>query len=257
MGYLHDGHVSLMRYARKQSDIVIVSIFVNPLQFGPNEDYKKYPRDIARDEEIVKQEGVDVLFYPDSKDMYPEGYSTYVEVTNITDNLCGASRPNHFKGVTTVVTKLFEITKPDIAYFGQKDAQQVAVIKKMVGDLNMDILIKVMPIVRESDGLAMSSRNVYLTKDERSDALAVNQALKKAEELYLNGERESKKIIEAMKDIIRKKDTARIDYLKIVDLETLKDIDRISDKALAAAAILIGKTRLIDNVVLGEKNGKI
>ncbi len=254
MGYLHDGHVSLIKNARKQNDMVILSIFVNPIQFAPSEDYEKYPRDAARDEEIARKEGVDVIFYPNKEDMYPKGYSTYVEVENLTDNLCGLSRPGHFKGVTTVVMKLFEITKPDIAYFGQKDAQQAIVIKKMVSDLNMDITTKVLPTVREPDGLAMSSRNECLNKKEKENAIVLYQALKKAEVLFSDGERNSKKIIDSMRDLINAKDTAKIDYIKVVDLDTVKDITQIKDKALIALAVFIGKTRLIDNIIVGVGN---
>lgn len=254
MGYLHDGHVSLIRNARKQNDIVIMSVFVNPIQFGPGEDYEKYPRDIARDEDIAKKEGVDVVFYPKKEDMYPADFSTYVEVGNLTDNLCGVKRPGHFKSVATVVTKLFEITKPDMAYFGQKDAQQAAVIKKMARDLNMDIIIKILPIIREDDGLAMSSRNAFLNKKERQSALVLYQALKKAEELFSGGERSSKKIAESIEGLLIKTESAKIDYIKIVDAEDLKDINEIKDAALVALAVFIGKTRLIDNTILDPKN---
>jgi len=254
MGYLHDGHVSLIKNARKQNDIVVLSIFVNPLQFGPNEDYERYPRDIARDEEIAKKEGVDVVFYPKYEDMYPEGFSTYVEVPELSKNLCGISRIGHFKGVTTVCAKLFEIVKPDIAYFGQKDAQQAIIIKKMIEDLNMNIIMKILPVVREKDGLVMSSRNVNLNDKERKDAAALYQSMKKAEELYKNGERNTDKIVDAVSSLIREKETAKIDYIKIVDLNTLKDLDRIKEKALLALAVFIGKTRLIDNIALGAED---
>ena len=254
MGYLHDGHVSLIKNARKQNDIVILSIFVNPIQFAPGEDYGKYPRDAAKDEEIAKKEGVDVIFYPDKEDMYPNGYSTYVEVENLSDNLCGLSRPGHFKGVTTVVMKLFQIIKPDIAYFGQKDAQQAIVIKKMVNDLNMDIIIKVLPIIREPDGLAMSSRNEYLNKKEKEKATVLYQALKKAEGLFSDGERNSKKIIDSMRDLIKTVNTAKIDYARIVDMNSLKDVDEIRNEALIALAVFVGKTRLIDNIIVGTQN---
>lgn len=254
MGYLHDGHVSLIKNARRQNDIVVLSIFVNPIQFGPGEDYEKYPRDAIRDEEIAKKEGVDVIFYPDKEDMYPNGYSTYVEVENLTDNLCGLSRPGHFKGVTTVVMKLFQIIKPDIAYFGQKDAQQAIVIKKIVNDLNMDIIVKVLPIIREPDGLAMSSRNEYLNKKEKESAAILYQALKKAEGLFSVGERNAKKIIDSIRGLIKTVDTAKIDYIKIVDTNSLEDIDEIKNEALIALAVSIGKTRLIDNIIVGAQN---
>ncbi len=254
MGYLHDGHASLIKNARKQNDIAILSIFVNPIQFVPGEDYEKYPRDAARDEEIAKKEGVDVIFYPNKEDMYPNGYSTYVEVENLSDNLCGLSRPGHFKGMTTVVMKLFQIVKPDIAYFGQKDAQQAIVIKKMVNDLNMDIIIKVLPIVREPDGLAMSSRNEYLNKKEKESAAALYQALKKAEGLFSGGERNAKKIIDSIRDLMKTINTAKIDYIKIVDMNSLKDVDEIKNEELIALAVFIGKTRLIDNIIVGVQN---
>lgn len=254
MGYLHEGHESLLNTARKQSDIVITSIFVNPVQFGPGEDYQKYPRDIARDEEIARSANVDVIFYPSKEDMYPEGYSTYVDVKNLTKHLCGVSRPQHFTGVATIVTKLFNIVKPDIAYFGQKDAQQAIIIKKVVSDLNLDVMIKVLPIVREEDGLAVSSRNVYLNKKEREDAAILYQSLKRAAEMFTDGERESRKIIKGMEDLIKERDTAKIDYAKIVNTQSLKDVNRIKEKALVALAVFIGKTRLIDNIFLGDKD---
>lgn len=251
MGYLHGGHVSLIKNARKQNDIVVLSIFVNPIQFGPDEDYQNYPRDSKRDEEIAKKEGVDIIFYPKKEDMYPKGFSTYIEVENLTENLCSSSRPGHFRGVATVVSKLFEIVKPDIAYFGQKDAQQAIIIKKMAKDLNMEVIIKVLPTVRESDGLALSSRNTYLSRNERHDAVILYESLKKAEGLFRSGERNSQNIINTMKDMIISKDSARIDYIKIVDLDTLKDMEEIRKDALAALAVFIGKTRLIDNMIIG------
>jgi len=250
MGYFHEGHLSLIKTARKQADVVIVSIFVNPIQFGPKEDLEKYPRDIKRDEELAKTCGVDILFCPKNKDMYPEGFSTYVEVEGLTEKLCGKSRPTHFRGVTTVVMKLFEIIKPDIAYFGQKDAQQAFVIKKMIGDLNMDIAIKIMPIVREKDGLAMSSRNVYLTKSEKKDATLIHKALKLAEELITGGERDSKKIIKKMRELLLTSSIVSIDYVSIVDTRSLKEIPTIEGEVLIAIAAVIGKTRLIDNIII-------
>lgn len=250
MGYLHEGHLSLARTAKKHTDVVVMSIFVNPIQFGLNEDFDKYPRDFKRDEELARGAGVDVIFCPKVLDMYPEGYATYVNVEGLTDSLCGASRPGHFKGVTTVVAKLFGIVQPDMAYFGQKDAQQAIVIKKMVKDLNMDIEIKILPIVREKDGLAMSSRNVYLSEMERKDALILYQSLRKVEALINQGECDSKKIIKMMEDIIKAKPTAKIDYISIVDAKNLKDVKTISGEALIALAVFIGKTRLIDNIVV-------
>ncbi|MCX5677874.1 MAG: pantoate--beta-alanine ligase [Candidatus Omnitrophica bacterium] len=250
MGYLHEGHVSLVKAARKHTDVVIMSIFVNPLQFGPKEDYEKYPRDIKRDEAMAGDAGVDVIFYPSVKDMYPEGYATYVNVESLTDSLCGASRPGHFKGVTTVVAKLFNIVKPDVAYFGQKDAQQAAVIKKMVRDLNMDIEIKSVPIIRETDGLAMSSRNVYLSEDERRQALVLNQSLEKALSLVKAGERDPANVIKAMKELIARKPLVKVDYISIVDAKDLKDLSSISGEVLVALAAFVGKTRLIDNTII-------
>ena len=250
MGFLHQGHMSLIRRAKKDTDCVIVSIFVNPAQFGPREDFKKYPRDLKRDLDLCEKEGVDIIFAPQAEEMYPEGYSTCVNVENITDRLCGASRPGHFKGVATVVTKLFNITFPDIAYFGQKDSQQAIVIKRMTEDFNMSVKIKVMPIVRELDGLAMSSRNVYLSQKERGQALSLYRALKLAKGLFNNGERDSGKIISRMRHAINKGHQARIEYIAVVDAKYLKGIKKISHQALVAVAAWIGKTRLIDNIVL-------
>ena len=250
MGFLHQGHMSLIRRAKKDTDCVIVSIFVNPAQFGPREDFKKYPRDLKMDLDLCEKEGVDIIFAPQAEEMYPEGYSTCVNVENITDRLCGASRPGHFKGVATVVTKLFNITLPDIAYFGQKDSQQAIVIKRMTEDLNMPVKIKVMPIVRELDGLAMSSRNVYLSQKERAQALSLYKALKLAKGLFNNGERDSGKIISRVRHAINKGFQARIEYIAVVDAKDLKGIKKISSQALVAVAAWIGKTRLIDNIVL-------
>jgi len=252
MGALHEGHLSLAKTARKHADVLVMSIFVNPIQFGPDEDLEKYPRAFKRDEELARSAGVDVVFSPSIKDMYPAGYATYVNVEGLTDTLCGAARPGHFRGVATIVTKLFHIVKPDIAYFGQKDAQQAILIKKMAEDLNLDIDIKVLPIVREKDGLAMSSRNTYLSPDERKDAAVLYQSLKKAEELMRSGERDAAKIIAAMTDLIKAKPNARVDYISIVDTKNLKDVTRISGEALIALAVFMGKTRLIDNIIIKE-----
>ena len=250
MGYLHEGHLSLVKAARKHTDVVVMSIFVNPIQFGPKEDFEKYPRDLKRDEELATAAGVDIIFHPSANDMYPAGYSTYVNVERLTDGLCGALRPGHFKGVATVVAKLFEIIRPDIAYFGQKDAQQAIVIKKMAKDLNMGVEIKIMPTVREPDGLAMSSRNVYLSAGERKDALVLYEALKKAEELIGSGERDTKKIVKAMEGMIKSVPTAKIDYVSIVDTANLKEVRSITGEVLVALAAFIGHTRLIDNIIL-------
>ena len=254
MGALHEGHLSLARTAKKHTDVVVMSIFVNPIQFGQSEDLDKYPRDFKRDEELARLAGVDVIFYPSASQMYPEGFSTYVDVEGLTDTLCGASRPGHFRGVTTVVMKLFAIVKPDVAYFGQKDAQQAIVINKMVNDLDLDVDVKVLPVVREKDGLAMSSRNVYLSTDERKEAAVLYQALRKAEELIRQGETETAKVIRAMEEMIKAKHNARIDYIAVVDPKNLKDAKTISGEALVALAVFIGKTRLIDNIIVSVKS---
>lgn len=251
MGYFHQGHLDLMSTARKQCDTLIVSVFVNPIQFGPKEDYEKYPRDIKKDEELAKSCGVDVLFAPKKEDMYPKGFSTFVNVERLTETLCGKSRPGHFKGVTTVVMKLFDIIKPDITYFGQKDAQQAFVVKKMIEDLNMDITMKILPTTREASGLPMSSRNVYLKKAEKAEAGVLYQSIKLAEELVSSGEKDSKKIIKKMRDLIESQAPgAKIDYVSIVETETLKEIPNIKNEVLIALAVFIGKTRLIDNIIL-------
>lgn len=249
MGYLHEGHLSLAKTAKKHNDVAVMSIFVNPTQFGPDEDFEKYPRNFKSDEELARSAGVDILFRPPVKAMYPEGYATYVNVERLTEALCGTKRPGHFRGVTTVVAKLFSIVKPDMAYFGQKDVQQAIVIKKMAEDLNMDVDIKMLPIIREKDGLAMSSRNIYLSGSERSDALVIHQSLKKAESLIKSGEHDPKKVIKAMTDMISSKSSVRIDYISIVGAKDLKDVDRISGEVLIAVAVFIGKTRLIDNTI--------
>jgi pantoate--beta-alanine ligase len=250
MGFLHEGHASLIRKAGKDTDCVIVSIFVNPVQFGPKEDFKKYPRNFKKDSAFCKKEGVDIIFAPEVKEMYPDSYATYVNVEKITDTLCGASRPGHFRGVSTVVAKLFNITMPDIAYFGQKDAQQAIVIKRMTEDLNMGVKIKVMPIVREKDGLAMSSRNVYLSRIERSRSQSIYRSLKSAKELFNNGERDSAKIINKIKRVINSQAGMDIDYIEIADTKNLESVKKISSKALAVVAVQVGKTRLIDNIML-------
>ncbi len=250
MGYLHEGHLSLIRKAREDTDCVTVSIFVNPMQFGPKEDFKQYPRDSRRDLRLCRRQGVDIVFMPSEKEMYGEAFCTYVNVENLTDRLCGASRPGHFKGVTTVVAKLFNIIQPDVAYFGQKDAQQAIVIKRMVEDLNMPLKIKIMPIMRDKDGLALSSRNVYLSHEERRQALSIYQSLKLARDLFRRGERNSKNIIEAMRQLFSRQRNFKIDYISIVDFDDLKDVNKISGKALVTVAVIVGKTRLIDNIIL-------
>ncbi len=253
MGFLHEGHLSLMRYAKKVTDVVVVSIFVNPAQFGPKEDFNTYPRDIEGDKGKCLDAGVDILFMPSASEIYPEGYLTYVNVEKITDVMCGASRPGHFKGVATIVAKLFDIVKPDKAFFGQKDYQQTLVIKKMAADLNMDIDVEALPTVREPDGLAMSSRNSYLNEEERKAATCLYWSLTKAEEMIKNGERNSAKIIGDMQKIIEAEKLARIDYITIADAETLEEIKTIDKKAVIALAVWIGKTRLIDNIVVNMK----
>ncbi len=250
MGYLHEGHLSLLREAKKHCDVLVMSIFVNPTQFGPQEDFEEYPRDFERDKNLAEKEGVDVIFYPNAKEMYPENYLTYVEVEKITSILCGASRPGHFRGVTTVVAKLFNAVKPHFAVFGQKDAQQAVVIKQMTRDLNFDIEIIVAPIVREHDGLAMSSRNTYLSPEEREQALALNRSLKMAEQLILSGERDAETIKQKMQDMINEQPDAKIDYVEILHPETLEFQSKIKSDVLIALAVKIGKTRLIDNLVV-------
>ena len=253
MGYLHEGHMSLVRAARKHTDVVVMSIFVNPIQFGPKEDFEKYPRELRHDEELARDAGVDVIFYPSMQDMYPEGCATYVNVEKLTDTLCGESRPGHFRGVATVVTKLFNIVKPDVAYFGQKDMQQALMIKKMAKDLNMDVDVKIMPVIREKDGLAMSSRNKNLSETERKDAVVLHHALKQAEALVKQGEKDAKKIVRIMEEMIRQKPAARIDYIKAVDTKELKDVKTICGEIMIALAVFFGQTRLIDNIIITVK----
>lgn len=251
MGYLHQGHLSLVRQARKETDVVVMSIFVNPIQFGPKEDFKRYPRDLKRDIRLARENRVDVIFHPRGHDMYPESFRTYLNVEGLGNVLCGRSRPGHFSGVATVVAKLFNIVRPDTAYFGQKDAQQATIIKKMVKDLNFPLKIKVLKIVRERDGLAMSSRNTYLSQSERADALVLNRALKLARKLIKHGQRDPRYLIRRMKSLIRTKESARIEYVKIVDLEKLSPLKKISRRSLIALAVWIGKVRLIDNIIIG------
>ncbi|AEA34039.1 pantoate--beta-alanine ligase [Hippea maritima] len=249
MGYLHEGHLSLVRQAKQDNDVVFVSIFVNPLQFAPNEDLDKYPRDIERDESLLNKEGVDFVFYPSVEDMYPDGFQTYVEVDKLTKVLEGKSRPTHFRGVTTVVAKLFNIAKPHRAYFGKKDAQQLIVIKRMVKDLNMDIEIIGMPIVRESDGLALSSRNKYLNQKEREQAVCLYKALMKAKELIETGQRDADVIKEEMKKVIEGYPLAKIDYIDINSLSTLEQLKQVKEgDTLVSLAVFLGSTRLIDNM---------
>ncbi len=248
MGYLHEGHISLAKKSVSENDFTIMSIFVNPTQFGPKEDFSEYPRNMEKDTVMAENAGVDVVFSPTEKEMYPYGYNTYVNVEQITDTLCGESRPGHFKGVATVVTKLFNIVEPDKAYFGQKDAQQAVVIKRMVRDLNMSVEIITCPIIREQDGLAMSSRNTYLNEEERKAALILSKSLLEAERLVKSGEKNSSKIIKHIKDMISAEKLANVEYIKIVDQEDLRDVNEIDKKALIALAVRFGSTRLIDNI---------
>lgn len=254
MGFLHEGHLSLIRRAKTDNDIVVVSDFVNPTQFAPNEDFDSYPRDIERDEQLAKSAGADIIFYPSVSEMYPKGSSTFVEVEgDITKVLCGASRPSHFRGVTTVVAMLFNIVKAHKAYFGQKDAQQAAVLIQMVRDMHMDIELIICPIVREEDGLAMSSRNTYLSDEERKQALILSQALKVAKAAFDGGENSIASLKEIITNKINEMPLANIDYVSIYEYPSLKVINNIEEKAIAAVAVKFGKTRLIDNIILEKK----
>jgi len=254
MGYFHEGHLNLMRKGRTLGDYLVVSIYVNPTQFGPQEDLDRYPRDFDRDHRLAAQVGVDAIFYPSDAEMYPLDFQTYVNVEKVTQNLCGLSRPGHFRGVATVCCKLFNIVMPHFAVFGKKDFQQLVVIQQMVRDLNMDLEIVPMPTTREADGLAMSSRNVYLSEDERKSALSLSRSLKMAEEMYRAGERNVEKIIEQVKNFITSHLFTRIDYVKICDVKTMMDIQgEINGTAVIALAVFVGKTRLIDNHVFGEE----
>ncbi|MDL0107667.1 pantoate--beta-alanine ligase [Campylobacter felis] len=249
MGYLHEGHLSLIKKASK-NDKIIVSIFVNPMQFGVNEDLATYPRDLERDAKLCENEGVAVLFTPSVEQMYPKSFSSYVDMNSLTDKLCGAKREGHFRGVCTILMKFFHLITPDVAYFGQKDAQQCAVVKHMVEDLNLDLEIEICPIIREKDGLAKSSRNVYLNEAERKAALVLSRAIFLGENLIQKGERESKIILQAMREELQKESLARIDYIELVNPKTMQNLERIEDSALGALAVYIGKTRLIDNFLL-------
>ena len=256
MGYLHEGHLTLMRQARAEQGFVIATLFVNPLQFGPTEDYAVYPRDLARDSKLAATTGIDVLFAPTVDEMYPAGNGktlTFVDVEKITATLCGASRPGHFRGVATVVTKLFNITEADVAYFGQKDAQQVTVIRQMVRDLNMNVRVVAVPIVREADGLALSSRNQYLSPAERQAALVLSKSLRLAETMLAGGNREASAVLAAVTVCIAQEPLAAVDYIAMVDPQTLQPLTQISGSALVALAVRFGKTRLIDNLLWEEK----
>ncbi len=253
MGYLHDGHLSLVRQALKVTDRVVVSIFVNPLQFGPTEDLAAYPKDTDRDIELLDQHGVHLAYLPDEKEIYPGDFATSVHVTKLTERLCGASRPGHFEGVTTIVTKLFAAVKPHVAVFGQKDAQQTIVIQRMVRDLNLDVEIQMAPTVREADGLAMSSRNAYLSAEERREAPALYRALMVGQKMIDRGERHAQKVIEAMRDVIEPQRSAKIDYIEAVDAKTLTPVAELKDSILLAVAVRFGNARLIDNALVHIK----
>ncbi len=250
MGYLHKGHLSLVEKAVKENDYVAVSVFVNPTQFGPDEDYDRYPRAIKRDEKLLRKRGVDLLFYPHVQEMYPADYCTYVQVEELTETLCGASRPGHFQGVTTIVNKLFNIVGPDRAYFGQKDGQQFLIIEKMIKDLNMGVKVVPCPTVREEDGLALSSRNKYLDSRERRAATILYRTLQMVKERIDSGERDGLKIKKAMEDMVAREKLARLDYAAIVDRRNLKQVEKVKGPMMAALAVFIGDTRLIDNIWL-------
>jgi pantoate--beta-alanine ligase len=250
MGFFHDGHLSLMRYGREHGDRLVVSLFVNPAQFGPAEDLNRYPRDLERDEALAREAGVDVLYIPAAADMYPEGYQTYVTVEDLSRPMCGASRPGHFRGVATVVLKLFHQVLPHLAIFGEKDYQQLAVIKRLVADLNVPVEVAGRPIVREADGLALSSRNSYLSPEERRSALVLFQALTRARDLAASGEAEAEKILSEVTRIIGSTPGTRLDYAVLVDPQTLTNVDIIRGSARLAMAAWVGGTRLIDNMLL-------
>lgn len=250
MGYLHKGHISLIDKSVQQNDITVLSIYVNPTQFAPNEDYKTYPNDLENDKRLAQDAGADIIFIPNNKIMYPDNYLTYVTVNNLTDNLCGKSRPTHFRGVTTIVTKLFNLVQPNRAYFGQKDAQQVIIIKKMVKDLNIPVDIITCPIIREKDGLALSSRNTYLNNEERQQATVLFESLQLAKSYIDNGEHSASVIETIISKMITQKPSTNIDYISIVNADTLKNINHIEGNILIALAVKVGNTRLIDNIKL-------
>jgi len=252
MGYFHEGHLDLMREARRRADCIVVSIYVNPTQFGPGEDLDRYPRDFERDRTMAEGVGVDVIFFPSNGEMYPPGYQTAVEVEGVTRNLCGKSRPGHFRGVTTVCAKLFNIVKPHVTVFGKKDFQQLTAIRRMVADLNLDLEVVGLPTTREPDGLAMSSRNVYLNEAERRSALCLSRSLKMAETLFREGEQDAGRVLQVVQSFIASHPHTEIDYCQICDVETLQDVAVISGQAVLAMAVRVGNTRLIDNHVFGE-----
>ena len=251
MGALHEGHLSLVRHARAGDDTVVVSIFVNPTQFGPSEDFARYPRDPDRDLALLREVGTDLVFMPPVEEIYPQGFDTYVEVGKLAQVLEGAKRPTHFRGVATVVAKLFSIVQPHRAYFGQKDAQQLAVIRRLTRDLDLPVEVVGLPTVREPDGLAMSSRNVYLSAEERKAALALYRSLEAAQELWRSGVRDASLIRRRMREVLAAEPLARVDYVSVADAETLEELETVNSPALVSLAVRIGKTRLIDNVTLG------
>lgn len=250
MGYLHEGHKSLIDKAVRQNDKVVVSVFVNPIQFGPTEDLATYPRDIERDAALCENAGAALIFHPEKENMYFDDFCTYVDMDNLTKGLCGKSRPTHFRGVCTVVSKLFNIVQPDRAYFGQKDAQQLAVVRRMVRDLNFDLEIIGCPIIREKDGLAKSSRNTYLSSEERKAAVVLHKSLEKGERMLRGGEKDAEKIKQAIREVILAEPLAKIDYVEVVDFDTLESVETADGEVLTAIAVYIGKTRLIDNVIV-------
>ena len=250
MGFLHEGHLALVRRVRAQADLTVVSIFVNPTQFGPGEDFARYPRDLTRDAELLAKEGVDILFAPEVEELYPQGATTIVEVEGLSSGLEGASRPGHFRGVATIVAKLFAVVHPHVAAFGQKDAQQTIVIKKMVRDLMLDVEVVVLPTQRDEDGVALSSRNGYLSPDERRAARAIPRALEAARIAAAGGERDGGRVLAAAREILEREPVLKIDYLALVDTERLEALDRLDGESLLAIAVFAGRTRLIDNVVL-------
>ncbi len=253
MGALHEGHLSLVREARRMCDIVVVSVFVNPTQFGPNEDFEHYPRDLTKDTAQLAEYNVDYIFAPAMEEIYPKGFSTYVTVEGISDQFEGASRPGHFRGVATVVTILFNIVRPDFAFFGQKDAQQTLIIKRLTRDLAFDTEIVILPTVREETGLALSSRNAYLDEDERRAATILYRALRTAKEAYKNGERNSARLADWVRSTVETEPRARLDYVSVTDADTLEKLDKLDDRpVLIALAVHVGKTRLIDNIVLNR-----
>ena len=252
MGYFHEGHLSLFRAGRPLGEKLVVSIFVNPLQFGPAEDFERYPRDMSRDLALAESEGVDIVFAPSVDEMYPPGFQTVVEVSELSRGLCGRSRPGHFKGVSTVVVKLFNIVRPHLAVFGRKDYQQLLVIKRLIRDLNLNIAVLELPIVRDKDGLALSSRNSYLSPGEREQALCLFNGVNLARELYLGGERSAAKIVREVERFIQRHPLARIDYITICNATTLEEVEEATEGTLLALAVFVGKTRLIDNYIFGE-----